>query len=124
MELFPVILGDLIYKDKSTDIEAHCKEGRLSINSIIKGLKIKYIIDCTKGKLISATADNSSKNEEIRISYEDFINSNHLLYPQKISIEYLKIANSIKIRIIKMESPWNGNIKFIPGNRYEILPLI
>jgi hypothetical protein len=123
-EIFPVILGDFIINERSISKKGVCSEGKLNIDAIIKGLKIKYIIDCNKGKSISAKAENSFNNEQISFNYDNFYHSVNLLFPQKINIEYLGKENSIRIRIIKIESPWIGNIKFIPGNRYEILPLI
>ena len=30
----------------------------------------------------------------------------------------------IKIKVIKVDAPWSGNIKFIPGKGYELIELI
>ena len=43
--------------------------------------------------------------------------------PSRFRISY-KDNSIIGIKIGKIESPWNGNIEFIPGNRYEFNRII
>ena len=120
--IFPVILGDFIYENKSYSKELYCKNGKVDIDFIVEGIKCRYIVDCSKGKLIHTSLEDSLSDDYMKIEYENLINTNYGLTPARIRIDYKK--SIIGINIGKIESPWNSNIEFIPGNRYELIELL
>ena len=122
--VLPVILGDYIGDKISGNFNSECLDGKLDVESIKSGMKIKYLIDCKKGKPILAITENNVDKENIKITYEDFIKKRDFLTPTKIEIFDPQRNTTIKIKILKMESPWDGTIEFIPGNRYKILQLL
>lgn len=124
VSVLPVIFGDFIGDNFSGNIQAECFEGILDVECLISGMKIKYVIDCRKGKPVLAVPGNSIFNEDIKIKYNDFIKNGDFLTPSNIEISSSQKKTTIKIRILKIESPWDGTIEFIPGNRYEILQLL
>ena len=122
--VLPVILGDYINDDLSENRESKCLDGKLENEGIISGIRIKYIIDCKKGKSILASPENSSNEGSIEIQYSDFFEKGSIIIPGKIEIRDFTRATTIVIKIRKIESPWDGSIKFVQGNRYEIIKLI
>jgi hypothetical protein len=121
--VLPVILGDYI-NDNLSDNEAICVEGKLNNTCMVSGVKIKYIIDCKREKLISALCEKSLNDDLIEINYKDFFNTGDIMTAGKIDIKDIKRNTTIMIRIRKIESAWNGNIEFIPGNKYELIQLL
>lgn len=120
----PLIFGDYIEDNISDNNQAKCFEGKMDIDCLVSGIKIKYVIDCKKGKSISATPGDSLNDEGIEIQYDDFFKTGEILTPGKIEIRDFQRQATIEIRIQNIESPWDGSIEFIPGNRYEILQLL
>lgn len=122
--VLPVILGDFIADNLSGNSTEKCLDGKLDINSIVNGIRIKYIIDCKKGKSILAITENSLNITKIEIRYSDFLKNRDVLYPGKIEIKDFQRNINIQIKIHRLESPWNGIIEFIPGNKYEKIQLL
>jgi hypothetical protein len=121
--LIPIVLGDYVKDNKSNNENIPCSEGKLDLESFVNGLKISYTVDCKKAKIILAQQKGSLNNVVTEINYGDFIKTGDILTPAKIHIKYIKSMVNIDIRIEKIESPWNGNIEFIPGNKYELIEL-
>lgn len=123
VKALPLIFGDFISKrTRDTDSE-NCIEGRMNLNADINGLKVMYVIDCKKGKVLQTGIVNSLNKTGVEMEYRYFVKSGTSLIPEEIQIKDLNRNIKIEISIKKIESPWNGNIEFIPGNKYEILPL-
>ena len=121
--LLPVLFGDYI-TDNLYDNKAICSEDRLNNISIIDGIKIKYIIDCQKGKIISAIPEKGVNEEKIEIQYSDFFKKGNSFFPGKIEIYDFQNKINIYIRIKRIEYGWNGNIEFIHGKKDELIPLL
>jgi hypothetical protein len=121
--VMPIVLGDYIKDNKSINENIPCSEGKLDLERFVNGLKIRYTVDCKKAKIILAQQKGSLNNVITEINYGDFIKTGDILTPAKIHIEYTKSMVNIDIRIEKIESPWNGNIEFIPGYKYELIEL-
>ena len=118
--VIPVILGDYITHDSLNEM-GKCINGEVMNSQLIRGIGIEYTLSCRELKVISArTGDTNS----IRLKFSEYLNLN----AKKVAgeIEFEDIARDIKltIRIRKMESPWEGEINFIPGSGYEHIPLI
>lgn len=122
--VLPVVLGDVIGGKYSDDKRTDCLDGKLIVNGLIEGVKINYVIDCRKGKLISANPENSLNNDGLNIKYNNFRKDGNSLIPGQIDINDSNSSTTIEIRIIKIESPWTGDVNFIPGNKYEIVKLL
>jgi hypothetical protein len=121
-QLLPVILGDLIKsKGKSVD-NIICTDNKADISCSLSGVKIDYVVDCKKMKVISASQEISLKTNYTDIKYENFVKAGNGLVPTKIRVDFNESVISVKIE--KIESPWEGTIEFIPGSRYEIIELL
>ena len=119
--VIPVIFGDYIHSDIEANIVANCENGEVRSYQSVGGMDISYILDCREQKVISARSGNT---KSISIQFSKFINLNE----KKVAgeIEFEDIARELKLimRIRKLESPWEGEIDFIPGSGYEHIPLI
>jgi len=118
--VFPLIFGDYINTNFSPLNSFDCVEGKVNIESSIEGIRIRYAIDCNYEKSVLAIAENSLKDEGINIKYKEFIKKGGILIPADIEIVDFQRETTIKIKIQKLETPWEGIIEFVPGNRYEI----
>jgi hypothetical protein len=119
--VLPLLLGDFIGNKVGEANSQECKEGLTETNCIISGMNIKYLIDCTKKKLIKAQVEDDFRRNFIFIEYGSYFNTENRLIPSKINVKYNK--SKIAIKIEKIESPWVGTIEFIPGNRYDLIEL-
>jgi hypothetical protein len=120
----PVIFGDYITDNKDVKSNEDCKSGYLTKSYSIKGLKVNYYIDCTKGKVKTASIESNVKSEATTISFTKFTRKENICIPGKISIMYRQPDMTINIKVERIEYPWNGDIEFIPGKKYELIELI
>lgn len=120
----PVILGDFISDNFLETSQSSCLNGRIEHDCIIEGMKIKYVIDCKKEKATHVIQEVTKSDDIIEIEFSDFYEIGNLYIPGKILIKELLKKMEIKVSIKKFESPWKGNIEFIPGGKYEIIQLI
>lgn len=121
--LLPVILGDFIKDNKEEIINTNCLEGKLDLEQFLNGLKIRYTVDCKRGKIILVTQEGSLRDIDNKVRYSNFIRHGDILIPAKIQINIAESMTNINIRFKKIESPWKGSIEFIPGNKYELIEL-
>jgi Domain of unknown function (DUF4292) len=121
--VLPIIFGDYI-TDNLSDNKAICSDGKLDIIGTVGGIKIKYVIDCKKGKIILAIPENRSNEEGIEIQYSDFFKNENVLSPGKIEIKDFQRETTVDIKIQKIESQWSGKIEFVPGKGYELIRLL
>lgn len=120
----PLIFGDLVInKYPETNIEKQTGD-KFNFDCLVNGILIKYNIDNEKKKTIFTCLENSLNKNGINISYENFKKSGNILIPCKIEINNLLKNTLIKIKIVRAELKWNGNIEFIPGKGYELIELI
>lgn len=120
----PLIFGDIVIDKSCNESKYKCSGDQLEINCVVKGVTLNYNIDCKRGKTIFVSQVNNSGSEGIKMKYESFLNLGNILIPGKIEIENSQYDMTIRIKIVKVEYPWNGNIKFIPGKGYEIIELL
>lgn len=122
--ILPVIFGDYISDTLSDSNLTNCSDGKSSLIRIIGGIKVNYVIDCKKGKSIKAFSENSSGNDKIEINYSSFIKNIDLLTAGKIQIIDSEKMFTIEVKIKKIVYPWDEDIKFIPGQKYELIELL
>jgi hypothetical protein len=120
----PVIFGDFSGYKGPELTQSDCLDGKLLTSCIFSGVKINYVIDCKRGKSISATTENGLNKNRISISFNDFVKIDSINTPGRIEIEDSHNKSKIEIKIIKIDSPWTGSLEFIPGSKYEHLPLL
>jgi hypothetical protein len=123
-ELLALIFGDIILDEKMTSRKFECVEGRLETEINLKGVKFNYVIDCDKRKSVAVKVLNNYVQNGVEINYNKFFKRSGILMPGEIEVNDYKSNIKIKIKIIKIESPWNGNFDFIPGKGYEIIELV
>ena len=121
--VLPVLFGDYI-TDNLYDSKAICTEDKLDNITIIDGIKIKYIIDCKKGKIISAVSGKRVNEEKIEIQYGSFFRNGNGYIPGEIEINDFQKKIKIYIKIKRIEYGWSGKIEFIQGNKDELIQLL
>lgn len=121
-DLLPVFFGDFIKGNDLSDKEIVCSGGNAVINCVVKGIPIEYTVDCDSRKVISAHKEGSMNSSYAELEYGNFISKGTGLLPSVISLNFNKTV--IGIKIIKVDSPWEGSIEFVPGNRYKLIELL
>jgi hypothetical protein len=119
--LFPVIFGDLCFKEIIEPENTECQNGYINITGSAMGSRFEAIADCRKAKLISLVQFGDQNVEQVRIAYAKFFAAGSILVPSSITLINKDIRIVMKIR--KLEIPWEGNFSFVPGNKYELIPL-
>ena len=119
-----VIFGDFICNNTSNMGSEVCEKGKVNIDCTIDNILFRYLIDCNKGKIISAIGVNNISESIVNIEYKNFYKTGTKLVPGSIEIKDGKSKTEINIFIRKLIHPWDGIIEFVPGNRYEIIDLI
>jgi len=119
---FPVIFGDLIFNDIVDSVNIQCENGSVDLIGSEKGVRYISVVDCRKRKLMTCTQENSSGGERVKLGFNKYLSFKNILVPANVNIAYQGL--SIVIRIRKLEIPWEGNFDFIPGSKYELIPLI
>lgn len=121
-EIFPVVFGDLITVPAPND-RLRCVEGKVLVNAYVKGMKLVYEVDCGNRKPLAVRQEGSYKGEFADITYSGFKKNNDIVIPGEIAVNHRGSGSRLKIRIDKVETPWEGNVEFIPGNRYQRVEL-
>jgi hypothetical protein len=124
LSFLPLIFGDYLSSDSNDNVSPECKEGKVEKSGDLKGLMLKYILDCKNAKTISISVLNSLNQIGIQMNFMKFLKKGNYLYPQNINIVDIQKHTSISIRIDKILLPWEGKIEFIPGYRYELVELL
>lgn len=96
-----------------------CQKGTVKGQSQINGKVITYEIDCSEKKIVSATINGIRTNEKIRLWYSNFFENGDYNIPGKVEVEDMSNKARISIVIKTIEIPWEGQLRFIPGNRYK-----
>jgi hypothetical protein len=118
-EFIPLLLGDFIVSDKIMKTKPECPGGMINVTDNLKGIKVDYLIDCKKGKSVMTKLKKSSGDMGWELEFEDFSRQGERMIPGKITSLDNTTGYVTEVRILKISVPWEGEIKFIPGNRYE-----
>lgn len=119
--LLPVILGDYVNEEKLDSSKIHCTDGKLLINGSVQDVKIEYLMDCKLGKSMQVIARDNKEENSIKIKYSQFFKTNTINAPGRIEVVEKQSNTTIEIKIVKILSPWEGSIEFIPGKQYETI---
>jgi hypothetical protein len=90
----------------------------------LKGVILNYEIDCGRKKIVAVSQIDNFEKDAFRLRFDKFFSTGRMLIPKTIEFEGSQFKTVVKIKIIKVESPWSGNIKFIPGKGYELIELV
>lgn len=124
LSFLPLLIGDYIGDKLKNNSEEDCVDGFLYTDCINEGVKIRYTVDCNKEKIISAIVESSKDAAIIHFKYNEFFKYRGKWIPGKIELKDSLRDIKIIMEIKKISVPWDGEIEFIPGNRYEINRLI
>ncbi len=124
LNILPVVFGDLILESSCKKNIGKCDGDITEIECGINGLAVKYEINCAKRKTTFVKQTDNGKGEGFRIGYKNFRRIKEIMTPRIIELEDEFYNTKVKIRVLKLESPWNGDLKFVPGKGYEIIKLI
>jgi hypothetical protein len=123
-DLLAVIFGDIVVDSRDSSKKVICVSNRSEAEFISKGVRFRYLIDCEKRKSVSTKLINNYVQNGVEIEYRKFIKRSGVLIPGEIEVVEAKTNTKIIIKILKIESPWNGNFDFIPGKGYELIELV
>jgi hypothetical protein len=117
--LLPLLSGDIILDPTCENIAVKCKDERARINCPVKGVYLYYTVDCKASK----TNMVSFGEQGVSVKYENYFVLNTIMLPRNVDFNSSKYDISVKIKIVKVEYPWNGNVSFISGKGYELIEL-
>lgn len=120
-DAIPVIFGD--YVNTTGDTIVKCIENQSDIKGSIHGLRIQYIFNCKVNKIAKSIQEGSVGKATNEIEYEDYAEIGNIVAPMLIKIKQINSKSGITIRMGKIERPWRGSVKFVPGSRYELIEL-
>lgn len=121
--LLPIVFGDYVNDEKLNCNSINCNNGEISIDGLVKSLRVKYIVDCKTGKSILTSPGDKERDNVLKISYRDFFKVNSINIPGIIEMSDGNNKTTIEIRIKKLVTPWDGTIGFLPGRQYEKIKL-
>lgn len=122
--LIPLILGDLILDNNFSYKKDSCRGDRINMGCFVKGVMLNYEIDCNRKKVILVKLKDNYDKDFINISFSKFFIAGSYLIAKIIELEDKQYKIGVRIKVIKAESPWSGNVKFIPGKGYELIELV
>jgi hypothetical protein len=120
----PVIFGDFVSNDGRNLLKNQCINRNLDMVTNVNGLKVHYLIDCNKRKISGVDISDNYGNMNILLKFGAIKSLGALSVPRNIELNYPESNLDIIIKIIKIQSPWNGNVKISPAKGYELKELI
>jgi hypothetical protein len=120
----PLIFGDLLIDQKTGDRNSDCSGNKLDLESVVKGVLLKYVIDCQRRKIILVSKTGNTNTNSLDIKYEKFFKLENILIPGLVEMTENELNTKIRIKILKVEYPWIGSVKFVPGKGYELIKLL
>jgi hypothetical protein len=120
----PLIFGDIVLDKNCEADQEKCSGDKLKILCSVNGVLLNYDIDCQKRKVILVNQVSNFVQGGLKIKYENFFKIGNILIPKIVEFGDSEFNTAIKIKILKVEYPWNGTIKFAPGKGYELIELV
>jgi hypothetical protein len=121
-KILPLLFGDFIRGNIKSDKQILCSDGKAELGCGIDRLLINYIIDCNRMKILSALQETSFNMNSAKLEYGAFIKAGSGWIPSEINLNYNETR--VLIKIVRIETPWDGIIEFIPGSRYDLIELL
>jgi len=120
----PLLFGDFVNNDSRYLSKEQCTKGNLDLVRSLHGLKVHYSIDCGKRKVSGADLSDNYGKRKILFEYGKIKSTGACYIPRDIKINYTDSNLRLNIKIVKVESPWNGNVKYLPAKGYEFKELL
>lgn len=117
--LLPLIFGDIILDPKCERGMVKCTDDELNIDCPVKGVLLKYRINCDKAKTGMVTL----VEQGVSMKFVKYFFSGNIMVPRLVEFKSEKFNTTVNIKIVKVESPWNGNVSFVSGKGYELIEL-
>jgi hypothetical protein len=122
--LLPLVFGDLLVEKNQKMLQEKCLDDNLEFNCVLRGVSLNYELDCKKKKSLKVTLRNNYLQKDVIIISEGYVKTGNILIPRVIEVEELNTNIKIRIKYLRVEYPWNGNVKFVPGKGYELIELL
>jgi len=122
--LIPLLLGDLIVENNYDEKKDSCLGNKIKMECYVKGIKLNYEIDCNRKKVVLVKQNDNFNKSFINISFTNFFNVGSHQIAKIIELKNIQYNIEVKVKVIKVESPWSGKIKFVPGKGYELIELV
>jgi hypothetical protein len=123
-DFLPLIFGDLVLEINPKDRKTSCIGDKVNFDCVVQGILLNYEINCKKGKTILVQQHDSMNLRSIEIKYDKYIKSGNILIPENIEFIDSQRDIRLKIKVLKIQQPWNGNVMFIPGKDYETIEIL
>ncbi len=123
-DFLPLIFGDIVLENNPKDRKTSCIGDKANLSCAVQGILLNYEISCKKGKTILVKQQDSVNQNTLEIRYNKYIKRGNLLMPANIEFIDSQRNIGLKIKVVKMQQPWTGNIKFIPGKDYETIEIL
>jgi hypothetical protein len=120
----PLLFGDAILDKNCQRSDEKCAENKIVTECQARGTILNYEIDCNRRKVIKVEQVDSFDKHAVKLSFGNFFSVGSSLVPKIIEFEDSQLNTIVKIKILKVESPWSGSIKFFPGKGYELIELV
>lgn len=123
LALLKVSLGDIFILDPKLQPDEVCIDNEVKLSEYFNGLMVKSTIDCNREKVKSVMLTTGVPDEFVTIDYRK-TRDDRIGLPKKVEINDFRRKIKITLSLDKYTSPWIGEIEFIPGSGYEIIPLL
>jgi len=120
----PLIFGDVILDKNCENSSEKCEGNKIITECDVKGVILNYEIDCSKRKVVTTSQIDNFNKKVIKLKFGSFVRVGSNLIPKIIEFEDSEYNTVVKIKVIKVQLPWSGSIKFIPGKGYELIELV
>lgn len=121
LSALPLVFGDFVFNNLEDGKNVKCINGFIKLNSSIAGLRYEFVIDCKALKLFSCKQINEREEGQVILNYSRYIEIGNHTVPARIELLYGNIQVLISIKNI--EIPWVGELDFMPGRKYDVIPL-
>jgi hypothetical protein len=112
-----VAFGDLILNGENVTNNTESRDNELILIQEYQEKLFKAIIDLKIKKVRSVAFFTGSQNEELSLKYSKY-SKDPKHFPMLIEIRDYKRDLQARIRIKRLQVPWNGKVDFISGSGY------
>lgn len=123
-KLLSLIFGDYVDKQCIDNEHNMCENNVLNVKCTDRRTELNYQIDCKKEKVKELKFIDDYGRKEVEIAFTDFFEISGISIPGKIYIAGLMDIRMINITLKKVELPWEGNLDFVPGNKYQRIEIL
>lgn len=117
----PVLFGDFVFRSIEDQYNVKCTDGFMKLHSSMMGLPYESVIDCKTLKLNSCIQVSEREEDRVIMNFSRYLEFENSIVPSRIKMTYGSIQ--VLITIKNIEIPWEGELEFIPGQNYEVIPL-